>query len=252
MESIAALKDIDYVAPNTYPNAIQLIKMIRPNIYCKGKDYKNYTLDATNQIKKEAKAIKNVGGRIIHTATELFSSSKIINQSNLNLSNEQKSFISKIKKNKDFNNDSKITNIMNSFSNLKVLVIGETIIDQYNFCEALGKSGKEPYLALKDLYFENYLGGAAAIANNLAEFCKEIKLVSMIGEKQEHISYQQGQHYHAGGKDNRPEVYSHVANCLEGKQHQQQANKRNGASGNPFDVVGEFWPGFCRGPEIFD
>ena len=51
--------------------------------------------------------------------------------------------------------------------------------------EALGKSGKEPYLALKDIYSENYLGGAAAIANNLAEFCKKIQLVSMIGEKRD-------------------------------------------------------------------
>ena len=82
-----------------------------------------------------------------------------------------------------------INKIFEKAQKLKVLVIGETIIDQYNFCEALGKSGKEPYLALKDLYFENYLGGAAAIANNLAEFCKEIKLVSMIGEKQEHINF---------------------------------------------------------------
>ena len=99
MESIAALKDIDFVAPNIYSNAVQLIKMLKPNIYCKGKDYKNYNLDTTNQIKKEASAIKSVGGRIIHTITELFSSSKIINQTNLNLSNEQKTFINKIKKN---------------------------------------------------------------------------------------------------------------------------------------------------------
>ena len=31
---------------------------------------------------------------------------------------------------------------------LKVLIIGETIIDQYVFCEALGKSGKEPVLVV--------------------------------------------------------------------------------------------------------
>ncbi len=65
--------------------------------------------------------------------TELFSSSRIINQTNLNLSNQQKSFISKIKKNKEFNSDNKISGTMNSFSNLKVLVIGETIIDDYVF-----------------------------------------------------------------------------------------------------------------------
>jgi len=29
---------------------------------------------------------------------------------------------------------------------LKVLVIGETIVDEYQFCSVLGKSGKEPVL----------------------------------------------------------------------------------------------------------
>ena len=29
---------------------------------------------------------------------------------------------------------------------MRVLVIGEAIIDEYNFCEALGKSGKEPLI----------------------------------------------------------------------------------------------------------
>ena len=185
MESIAALKDIDYVAPNIFSNAIQLIKMLKPNIYCKGKDYKNYNLDTTNQIKKEALAIKSVGGKIIHTVTELFSSSKIINQTNLNLSNQQKSFINKIKKDKNFNTDNKILNTINSFSNLKVLVIGETIIDEYVFCEALGKSGKEPILVLRDMYKERYLGGTAAIAKNLSSFCKQITLLTNIGQNNE-------------------------------------------------------------------
>ena len=183
MESIAALKDIDYVAPNMFSNVIQLIKMLKPNIYCKGKDYKSYNLDVTNQIKKEALAIKSVGGRIIHTVTKLFSSSKIINQTNLNLTNEQKSFINKIKKNKNFNNDSKILSIMNSFSDLKVLVIGETIIDEYVYCEALGKSSKEAILVVRDISKERYLGGTAAIARNLSSFCKKITLFTNIGQK---------------------------------------------------------------------
>jgi len=97
-EAIASLEMVDFVAINSSSTAVNPIKYIKPNIYCKGKDYKNYNLDTTNQIKKEASAIKSVGGRIIHTITELFSSSKIINQTNLNLSNEQKTFINKIKK----------------------------------------------------------------------------------------------------------------------------------------------------------
>ncbi len=183
MESIAALQDVDYVAPNIYPDAIQLIKMLKPNIYCKGNDYKNHNLDITNQIKKEALAIKSVGGKIIHTATELFSSSKIINQSNFDLTNEQKLIIDKVKKNKNLSSSSKILSTMNSLSDLKVLVIGETIIDEYVYCEALGKSGKEPILVLRDIYKEKYLGGTAAIARNISSFCKKITLLTNIGQK---------------------------------------------------------------------
>ena len=45
--------------------------------------------------------------------------------------------------------------MINSFQDCKILVIGEAIIDQYIFCDALGKSGKEPVLVLKEMNSEN-------------------------------------------------------------------------------------------------
>ena len=48
--------------------------------------------------------------------------------------------------------------------------MGETIIDQYIFCEALGKSGKDPVMMFHHKKTEQYLGGAAAIANNISSF----------------------------------------------------------------------------------
>ncbi len=185
MESVAALKDIDYVVANLFSNAIDLIKFIKPNIYCKGKDYKDLNLDPTREIKKEAKAVRSVGGKIVFTKSELLSSSKIINHNNINLTKDQKNFLNQIKKEKKFKNDYEIFKIINDFSNLKVLVIGETILDNYVYCEALGKSGKEPILVLRDIYEEKYLGGTAAIAKNLSSFCKKITLLSCIGSKGE-------------------------------------------------------------------
>ena len=44
-----------------------------------------------------------------------------------------------------------------NFKKLKVLVIGELIIDQYFFCEAIGKSGKEAILVLKENNNEKYM-----------------------------------------------------------------------------------------------
>ena len=42
---------------------------------------------------------------------------------------------------------------------LKVLVIGETIIDEYQYCSAIGKSSKEPMLAVKCSNTETFAGG---------------------------------------------------------------------------------------------
>ena len=82
-----------------------------------------------------------------------------------------------IKKIKEKFSFDKIKNLITIYKR-KPLVLGEVIIDQYVFCEALGKSGKEPTLVLRDLSEELYLGGAGAIANHLSSFCKNSSIKS--------------------------------------------------------------------------
>ena len=185
LEAIASLDVVDYVALNTTSSAVNLIKKIKPNIYCKGPDYKDHKNDISEQIKKEINAIKKTGGKIVYTKGVTFSSSKLINSFVNSLSESQKRLVDRIKKDYSF---SKIKKQVDEFKKIKVLIIGETIIDQYIFCEALGKSGKEPVLALRDLKKEEYLGGAAAISRHLSSFCNKISLLSMVGEKGEFLN----------------------------------------------------------------
>ena len=185
LEFLSQLECVDYVCLSDFDSAIKVLNIIKPNFYIKGQDYKILKSDKTGKIILEKKIVEKNGGKIIYTNEETFSSSSIINN-NFTYTDKQLKFLSNISKKYSFNY---IDRIFKKINNLKVLVIGETIIDQYNFCEALGKSGKEPYLALKDIYAENYLGGAAAIANNLAEFSKKIKLISMMGENKEYYNF---------------------------------------------------------------
>ena len=53
MEAIAALEAVDFVALSDNPTAIQVIKHLKPNFYCKGPDYKNYKNDTTGAIVDE-------------------------------------------------------------------------------------------------------------------------------------------------------------------------------------------------------
>jgi len=183
-ESIAALEPVDYVAINDGPTAINPIKIVKPNIYCKGKDYKNLNDDITGEIKNEIKELKKINGKIFFTEELTFSSSRLINRSTDFYSPRQKKIIKKISKISNFKN---IKKIIDDFKKLKILVIGETIIDQYNFCEAIGKSGKEPILVLKEIQKEQYFGGVLSIARNLSEFSNKITVLSTIGEKKDYL-----------------------------------------------------------------
>ena len=184
LEAIAALDVVDFVALNISPTAVVPIQKLIPDIYCKGSDYKNHRNDISNQIRNEIKAVRKVGGKVVYTDVITFSSSKLLNQYSDIYTDQQKSLINRIKKKYQF---SQIEDSIKAFKKAKVLIIGETIIDQYIFCETLGKSGKEPMLVLRDIKKEEYLGGAAAISRHISEFCNNISLLSMVGEKGEFL-----------------------------------------------------------------
>ncbi len=78
---------------------------------------------------------------------------------------------------------------LEKLKNAKILVIGETIIDQYVFCEAVGKSSKDPFIILKDLYSSKYLGGAAKVAKNLSNFGSKVTFLSCLGDKYQYNSF---------------------------------------------------------------
>ncbi|MDC3249690.1 adenylyltransferase/cytidyltransferase family protein, partial [Candidatus Pelagibacter sp.] len=185
LEALSLINSVDYVFINNSKDAIKSIKELRPNIYCKGPDYKDRNSDITNKIKKEEKECLKNDGIIKFTKSETFSSSKLLNSVDEKSDKLQK-YLIELKLN-DFSK--KIIETIDGLNKKEIVLIGETIIDKYNFCETLGKSGKEPHLVLKNINEEIYLGGVIAIAKNLAPLCKLVKVVSVLGEKKEYLNF---------------------------------------------------------------
>ena len=186
LEALSALESVDYVVANKWPTAEEIIKIIQPNVYCKGPDYKNNLDDITGKIIDEENAVKSVDGKIMYTDDITFSSSSLLNKFGNLYSKEQELFLRNIG---DKYNFEEIKEKIEELNKLRVLVIGEIIIDQYVFCEALGKSGKEPVLVLRDLETQEYLGGSLAIARHLGNFCNSVSLLSFLGQKSEYKSF---------------------------------------------------------------
>lgn len=162
-EALASIVSVDFVVTTPYETALEIIDLVKPNFYVKGNDYVDKSSDVTGNISKEKKCVEQHGGKLIHTDEVVFSSSQLINQYYSNHSQEVLSWLTSIKA--KYSNG-EILSWIEKISNMKVSVIGETIIDSYTDCEVLGKSSKDPVLCLNKGSSKSYAGGILAVGAN--------------------------------------------------------------------------------------
>jgi rfaE bifunctional protein nucleotidyltransferase chain/domain len=178
LESLAALCAVDYVSLNKWETAVETIKLLKPNYFVKGSDYSNRESDITKNIYLEEEAVKSIGGEIRFTDEITFSSTELINTHFEVLSDKAKKFLYEFKKN--FNTE-QIINHLKDLSDLKVLIIGDAIIDDYSYCRAMGKVEKSPIVSCKYLSTDLFSGGSLAIANHIAGFTDNVSLITCLG-----------------------------------------------------------------------
>ena len=184
MEAIAALQAVDYVALNKWETAIETIKKIKPDFYVKGQDYKDREKDITKNIYLEEEAVKSVGGEIYFTEEIMFSSSSLINAHFSPFNERVQDYINDLKKKFTFE---KVLSFIEDLKKLKVLVIGDTIIDEYHYCRPLGKSSKSPTISSMFLKGEAYAGGVLAVANHLEQYAGNVELLTILGTQNSQI-----------------------------------------------------------------
>lgn len=178
-ESIASLGFVDYVAVNRWPTAVETLKLLKPSLYVKGSDYEVATDDITGKIGEEEQAVKDGGGELYITHEATFSSSRLINAHFSQLQPTARSHIEALKAQW---NEQELIERLQALDDLKVLVVGDTILDEYTETKALGKTSKSPIVNSQWLGTKVFGGGALAIANHVAGFAGEVRLVSVLGD----------------------------------------------------------------------
>ena len=179
-EFLSIVDVVDYVYIDSNITAEKIISKLKPNYFVKGIEYKNFEKDLSGNIIKENKIIKKSGGKIVFTDEKTFSSSALINS---NLLSEN--LVKKIKIIKKEYNYKKILKTFENFKNKKILIIGDTIIDEYIYVSALGRPSKENIIASLYEEKETFLGGVFASAGNLSSFCNQIDLITTVGNEQD-------------------------------------------------------------------
>lgn len=179
LESLASLAFVDYVVLNDTPDAVNAIECVKPHYYAKGKEYKDFSKDVTKKIIAEKEAVEKEGGEIFFTDDIIFSSSSLINRYIDSVSEDVLKFMESFKK---IYSADQIISCIEGLRNLKVLIIGDAIIDEYQYIDLIGQTGKGYHLVGVNKENEFFLGGSLIIANHVAEFSDNIKLITGLGK----------------------------------------------------------------------
>ncbi len=185
-ENLAALACVDYVGINHELTAVGMLKKVCPDFYVKGSEYQKPEEDVTGNIQKEIDAVREGGGDIFYTNEITFSSSSLLNDHFDVFAPETKAFLSEFK---DKYSDKEIQDQVGSLLDLKVLVVGDVIIDQYHYVSPLGQTGKGNVLAVQYESEEQFAGGSIAVANHTSQFVKNVTLLSALGDHDSHEEY---------------------------------------------------------------
>ena len=185
-EAIASLSCVDHVAVNPWPTAEETLRLLRPDVYVKGAEFKNTDSDMTGKIGREAEVVREIGATLAFADDIVFSSTNLINRYLSDFPEEVNNYLQLFRRRYKIDD---VLGVMDKMSSLNVLVIGDTILDEYQYCSAIGKSSKDPVLALKYHSHDLFAGGVLAVANHVANFADRVQLVTVLGERDSHEDF---------------------------------------------------------------
>ncbi len=174
-EALAALECVNGVGIHQGTSGAEVIRDVKPDVYVEGVGPSG----AEGEVPKaEYEAARDLGARLHFTEEITFSSSSLLNEHFDVFPENVRSYL------REFAGrytDRTIIDQLSELRRLKVLVVGDAIIDEYHYTTPLGRPGKGGGLAVSFQSAEQFAGGAIAVANHLGEFCDEVTLATGIG-----------------------------------------------------------------------
>jgi rfaE bifunctional protein nucleotidyltransferase chain/domain len=160
VEALRALSCVDDVVINHHANAVPMIEALKPAVYVKGLDYKE-AAGCDPAFDAESAAVCAYGGCAVITTSAKLSSSRLLNGERF--SKEVDDYLS-YARNAGFRD--RILASFDAVDNMRLLFVGEWIIDEYRFVAPLAKPSKELILATVEDSTESFDGGVIAASKH--------------------------------------------------------------------------------------
>lgn len=153
----------------------KFIEQLQPAIVVKGKEHEN-------QFNPELEVVKSYGGRLLFSSGDIsFSSIDLLRDEFKRLNS------STIVRPVDFPERHGFTMAdlrvaTQKMKDLNVLVIGDTIVDEYITCDPVGMSQEDPTIVLRPIFTKHFVGAAGIVAAHAKGLGAKVSLFSVVGE----------------------------------------------------------------------
>ena len=158
---------------NELPEAIAVL---RPAELVLGTEYRdNPTVLAS------VKALRELGGAVqFHAGGSQYAGVDLLNSSERVLRQQRRRLFQATCHRQGLDQEQLIETI-EALATSRLAVLGDTIVDQYTACEAIGMSAEAPVVVVRELDRRHFIGGAAVVAAHIRALGARCDLVSVVG-----------------------------------------------------------------------
>ena len=175
--NLAAFELVDFVVIDQNATPLENIAFLQPDFFAKGYEYTANGVAQKTQ--EESDILHKYGGEVIFTPGDIvYSSSSLINLAPPAIRTEK---LLTFMENEKLTFDS-LRNSLLQLKGKRVHVIGDTIVDSYTQTAMIGGQTKTPTMSVVYERRDDFIGGAAVVAEHLRAAGAEVVFSTVLGE----------------------------------------------------------------------
>lgn len=175
--NLAALEVVDYVITDYESTPLKNLSLIQPDYFAKGYEYSSSGVNPKTQ--EEIQVLESYGGEIIFTPGDIvYSSSRLIELDPPKIATEKLMNLMQA----EGVSFSDLYGVIDRFKDIKVHVVGDTIVDSYTYCSMVGGMTKTPTMSVLFQKKVDYPGGAAIVAKHLRASGAQVTFSTVLGD----------------------------------------------------------------------
>ena len=179
VNALASLQSVDQVVYSEDGTLADAVRLLRPSHLVLGKEYE--TEDNTD-VNHAIHALEEFGGVVTYHAGETQYAVSLLGDGPQEQEDAKRQISFDAACQRQGVDYAALKRAISNFDKARLLVIGDTIVDQFVACDALGMSAEAPVIVVRELDAKKYSGGAAIVAEHAAALGACCHYLSIVGD----------------------------------------------------------------------